>query len=70
MNIRAKIESILNQYGMQVEDIKKKITFVTDRDANFVAVFTDFDRFSCQDHILNNCLQSTFFKYGTTNEYD
>lgn len=64
-NIKLKIVSILNEFGMT--DLNK-ITFVTDRGANFIAALREYNRLSCQDHLINNCLQSAFEETATINQ--
>lgn len=49
--------------SMRISNVDfSKITFVNDRGANFVAGLCEYERLTCQDHILSNCLRSSFEK--------
>lgn len=57
---------VFAEYGLNADDVKKFITFVTDRGSNFRYGLIDagFERLSCYDHLLHNMV-STMLKHET-----
>ncbi|CAF3570727.1 unnamed protein product [Rotaria socialis] len=60
LNVLKMLEAQLSVFGLK--DIMDKITFVTDRGANFIKALMAFRVLLCVAHRLNNVLKKTFYE--------
>lgn len=56
------ILKVLGDYGFSEDDVKKFVTFVTDRGSNFKygLISNGFDRHNCYAHLLHNLVKAMF----------